>query len=340
MNISVLRGRVAAVVMSFGLMSAPACAGELRAAVARTDVFARVEPEQKLRLVRALQAQGEVVAMTGDGVNDVPALHRANIGVAVGAGTDVAKEAADMGILDNRLSTIVAAVEEGRVMFANIKSVITFLLSDSLAELVMLIPAIVMGWPLPLLATQILWINLIGDSFPSLALTVEPAHGNVMHDKPQVGKTALFSRQRSLLVLLISGCAGIGGLLIFWYVWSYSQDMVLARSVVFTALAVKTLVYVFSIRSLEQALFAMNPFRNRWLLVAVAAGLVLQVAVVYVPALQRVFQTTALGTAEWILVAVFALALVVLIEAVKGVFIWRKKHHRGPLLGEVRVRYT
>lgn len=296
---------------------------ELRGRVEHTVLFARIDPIQKLRIVEALQANGEVVAMTGDGVNDAPALKRSDIGVVVSGATDVAKETADMVLLDDNFSTIVAAVEEGRGIFSNLRKVILYLLSDSFSEVILVLGSLLFGIPLPLTAAQILWINLITDGFPQLALTVEPKDKELMNQPPRSPREPLVDSEIKLLILLISVVTGVFTLAAFYLFWTnyYGGNESLARSIAFAMLGVDSLIYVFSARSLQRPIWETPIFSNTWLVIAVAGGFAFQLIALYAPFLQRFLETHPLSLLEWFVVIFQAFLVIVVVEAVKWWFI-------------------
>jgi len=270
---------------------------ELEDVVEEVAIYARVSPEHKLKIVQALQNRKHIVAMTGDGVNDAPALRKANIGIAMGiTGTDVAKEAADMILLDDNFATIVAAVEEGRIIYDNIRKFIKFLLSTNSAELWVMLLAPFLGMPLPLLPLQILWMNLVTDGLPALALSVEPAERDTMRRPPSLPTESIFGRGMGrdvvwvgLLVSLVS--LGLG----YWY-WSTAR--INWQTMVFTTLTFSQMATVLAVRSERDSLFRIGLLTNKPLLGAVALMVVLQLAVVYVPFLQGFLMTTALSAGD------------------------------------------
>ena len=292
-------------------------------AVREMSVYARVNPEHKLRIVQALQRGGATVAMTGDGVNDAPALKTADIGVAMGiTGTDVSKEAADMVLADDNFATIVAAVEEGRAIFSNIRKFLRYLLSSNIGEVmtmffgVLLADAIGLapqdggGVALPLLATQILWINLVTDGAPALALGVDPADAGTMARPPRPRGEGVITRRMWAGIFLVGAVMAAGTLLVLdaslpGGLVEGSGDLRHAQTMAFTTLTMFQLFNVFNARSDERSAFN-GLFANRWLWAAVALSLLLHAAVVYVPVLQQAFSTVALGTIDWLACAAVA----------------------------------
>ena len=270
---------------------------ELRRTVQRTAVFARVSPEHKLRIVQALQTNGDVVAMTGDGVNDAPALRRADIGVAMGiTGTEVSKEAADMVLRDDNFATIVAAVEEGRVIYDNIRKFIKYLLSSNSGELWVMLIAPFLGLPLPLLPLQILWINLVTDGLPALALAVEPPERHAMQRPPVPAKESILGR--GLLPQVIWGglVLGLTPLAMGYYFHQIGHEG--WRTMVFTTLTLSQLAVVLSFRSERDSFFSIGPLTNAALLFIVAFTVLLQMMVTYMPFWQRVLKTHPLSGVE------------------------------------------
>ncbi|MFN8511159.1 MAG: cation-translocating P-type ATPase [Thermomicrobiales bacterium] len=307
---------------------------ELRRLAREVSVYARVNPEHKLRIVEALKREGAIVAMTGDGVNDAPALKKADIGVAMGiTGTDVSKEAADIILTDDNFATIVAAIEEGRAIFANIRKFLRYLLSSNVGEVLTMFLAVVLGGALglrdpaggavllPLLAAQILWINLVTDGAPALALAVDPAAPDVMRRPPRAaGEGVLTARMwagiafvglvTAAATLLVFDAALPGGLI------AGNGDILHARTMAFTTLVLAQLFNVFNARSDTRSAFV-GLFRNRWLWGAVALSLALQLLPLYAPPLQRAFATTALGLRDWLVCLAAASAVLWLREASK-----------------------
>lgn len=299
---------------------------EFNSIVEKIKVYARVSPHHKSRIVDAWQDKGEVVAMTGDGVNDAPALKSADIGVALGSGTEVAKETADIVLLDNNFKTIITAVEQGRVIYENIRKVILYLISDSFSEVIIIAGSLIIGLPVPLVAAQILWINLVTDGFPDVALTLEPKEKNIMKEPPRRKDEPLLNSEIKILIAVISIASGIMSLIVFWYVLQVTGEFTKASTIAFSILAVDSLIYVFSVRSLRHSISLKNIFSNKYLIGAVLLGSFFQIAAIYHPFLQKVLQTVPLNLYDWSLVLFVCMMEVVIIECVKYWFIIKKKN--------------
>jgi Ca2+-transporting ATPase len=266
---------------------------ELLDIVASTQVFARVSPEHKLRIINALQTKGEIAAMTGDGVNDAPALKKADIGVAMGiTGTDVSKEAADMVLLDDNFATIVAAVEEGRTIYDNIRKFIQYTLSSNMGEIIVMLFAPFVNMPLPLLPLQILWINLVTDGLPGLALGVEKAERNTMRRPPYPPNENIFARGLGANILWVGALMGVVSLGCGFFYWKAGNPI--WQTMIFTTLTLSEMGYVMGIRSFRDSLFRIGIFSNRALLGAVGLTTLLQIAVIYLPFFQNLLGTMAL----------------------------------------------
>ena len=269
----------------------------LEKAVGEVSVYARVSPQHKLSIVRALQSQGHIVAMTGDGVNDAPALKQADIGVAMGVtGTDVAKEAADMVLMDDNFATIVAAAREGRVIYDNVRKFINYTLTGNCGELWVILLAPLLGMPLPLLPLQILWINLLADGLLALALGVEPAERGIMRRPPNAPNENIFSRGVGRDIIWIGALLGLVLLAIAYGYWSHGRAI--WQTMVFTTLAFSRMGLAQAMRSGREPLFSMSLLANKPLLGAVFLTFGLQMMVVYVPFLQTIFKTTGLAAAD------------------------------------------
>ena len=270
---------------------------ELTDIVEDVPVYARVSPEHKLKIVEALQRRGHVVAMTGDGVNDAPALKKAHIGVTMGvAGTDVAKEAADIVLLDDNFTTIVAAVEEGRVIYDNLRKFIKYALAGNAGEIWVMLFAPLAGMPLPLLPLQILWVNLVTDGLPGLALTVEPAERDAMKRRPYRMHESIFAEGMAWQIIWIGLLVGLVSLAMGYWYWNAGRPE--WQTIVFTTLTLSQMANVLAIRSSKDSLFRIGLFSNKPLVLVVLLTFLLQVALIYVPFCQTIFATTPLSALD------------------------------------------
>jgi P-type Ca2+ transporter type 2C len=319
---------------------------QLRQAVRETDVFARVSPEHKMRIVDALQANGQVVAMTGDGVNDAPAIKRADIGVAMGiTGTDVAKGAADMVLTDDNYASIVSAVEQGRIIYANIRKFVFFLLSSNVAEIMIIFLATLAGFPAPLTAIQLLWLNLVTDGAPALALAMEKGDPDTMEQSPRPKDEPIINKamrlglgiQTVIQTLAVLAAFGLG------LAWSlegglpagqnpilglmsqtwFDADIRVAQTMAFLTLSLAELFRAYTVRSEKASLFSIGVFSNRYMQYAVGLSVSLLLLVALTPFLQPIFDTAPLRPVEWL--AVLGLALLPAItEEVTKFFLRRR----------------
>ncbi|MBU4022800.1 HAD-IC family P-type ATPase, partial [Patescibacteria group bacterium] len=302
---------------------------EFKKRVKDIQIYARVEPEHKMRIVRAWQERGEVVAMTGDGINDAPALKQADIGVALGSGTSVAKETSDLVLLNNSFSVIVYAIEEGRAILDNIRKVITYLLTDSFTEVILIGGSMLIAklygqvWFLPLTAVQILWINLIEDGPPSIALAFEPKENDLMKMKPRGHKVKLLTKEMKIIIFTIGIITDLMLLGLFAWFCLKGLDIRYIRTMIFAALAIDSLIYVFSCKSLRKGLFHINIFSNKVLIGGWIFGMVALIGAVHLPALNHLLGTIPLHIADWYILASLGIIELLLIEAVKHYFIVR-----------------
>ena len=291
---------------------------EFKKNIMRYSVFARVTPEHKVEIVKAFQGTGAVVAMTGDGVNDAPALKNADIGIAMGLnGTDVAKNAADMVLTDDNFVTIVEAVKYGRTIFNNIKKAIHFLIATNVGEIVTIFLGLLIGMKSPLLAIQLLWINLITDSLPAIALGLENPDKNIMAEKPRNPKKSLFADGLWEKIVIEGSMIGILNLLAFSIGKSlYSLEV--GRTMAFVSLGLLELVHSFNIRS-EESIFRTGLFQNKYLVMAFLGGAFLQTIVVIVPQFADIFKLTNLNGTQWLYTVGISLTPVLLMEVQKFV---------------------
>jgi Ca2+-transporting ATPase len=281
--------------------------------VTRVSVYARASPEHKTRIVSGLQKKGEIVAMTGDGVNDAPALKMADIGVAMGiTGTDVSKESSDMIITDDNFASIVAAVEEGRGIYDNIRKVLLFLLSCNMSEVLFILFAILFGWPAPLLALQILWINLVTDSFPALALDTEPKEPGIMKRKPRDPKERAITKDMGISIGISAIIITIGSLFMFWY--TLPRGIEYARTMALTTMIMFQMWTAIAYRSTTHTMSEIGWFSNPRLLGAIALSIFLMLPLIYIPQVQAVFGTTYLGGLEWLEIILLSCTGLIVIE--------------------------
>jgi magnesium-transporting ATPase (P-type) len=301
---------------------------ELDRDLQNVNIYARVAPEHKLRIVKRLRAQGEVVAVTGDGVNDAPALSEAHLGIAMGrSGTDVAREASDMVLADDNFATITAAVEEGRVIFSNIRKVTFFLLSTAVGEIIVIFAAILAGLPLPFVAAQILWVNLVTNGLQDVALAFEPGEPGLLRRPPRARSEGILTvrileRLGAVGLVLAAGTLGM-----FWWTLESTGDLDLARTVAMTQMVVFQFFHVFNSRSLDRSIFVIPLLSNRFLFVSLLAALGAHLAALHLPILQTVFRTQPLSPSQWGLIALVASTVLIGGELDK----WRSRRRRHPL---------
>jgi ATPase, P-type (transporting), HAD superfamily, subfamily IC len=302
---------------------------EFNEKINRYRVFARVSPEHKVRIVRAFQSQGNIVSMTGDGVNDAPSLKRADIGVAMGiTGTDVSKGASDMILTDDNFTTIVAAIAEGRNIYNNIRKSVVFLLSCNLGEIVSIFASVLFFWPVPLMPTQILWINLITDTFPAIALGIDPGDPEIMKRKPRNPKESFFAGGAAIRAVLGGTLIGLLTLTAFYFglneygysMWSRTipeQVLTYAETMAFVVLAVSQLFYSLAMRHPQQSIFRIGLFSNKYLTGAIVLGMALQFAVISIPVLSGAFHVQMLSLWDWGIVIAFSLVPLIVNECIK-----------------------
>jgi Ca2+-transporting ATPase len=299
---------------------------EIDSLLERTYIFARVSPQHKLRIVERLKNSGHIVAVTGDGVNDAPALRAAHLGVAMGeTGTDVAREASDMVLSDDNFATITAAIEEGRIVFSNIRKVTFFLLSTAAGEMIVILAAVIMNWPLPFVAVQILWINLVTNGLQDVALAFEPGEKGIINRKPRPVKEGILTGR------LVGRLGGVGLVLaagtawMFW--WTMEEtggNLEVARTVAMTQMVVFQFFHVFNCRSLDRSIFSVNFFSNKFLFLSVSAALLAHLAVLQFGFLQTIFKTVPLTTEQWLMIVLVGTLVIIGGEIDKVVNRWRK----------------
>jgi Ca2+-transporting ATPase len=294
-------------------------AEDLKQIVEETSVYARVAPKHKLQIVQALQSNGQVVAMTGDGVNDAPALRQSHIGVAMGiTGTDVSKEASQMVLLDDNFATIVGAVEEGRIVYDNIRKFVKYTLTSNAGEIWVMVLGPLLGMPLPLLPLQILWVNLVTDGLPGLALAVEKGERDTMRRPPYPPGEPIFSGGMGFDVAWIGLLMGIVSLAMGYWVWAFAAaDEIHWRTIVFTVLTLAQMGNALATRSSRDSLFQIGVFSNKALIGSVLLTFALQVGVIYWRPLQTVFKTTGLTATELALCIALSTVVFWAIEARK-----------------------
>ena len=293
--------------------------------VKAVSVYARVSPQHKLRITQQLLKHGEVVAVTGDGVNDAPALKAAHIGIAMGTGTDVAKEASDAVLADDNFASIFAAVEEGRVVYDNIKKVTLFLISCGFGELIAIVATLLMGFPIPYIAAQILWLNLVTNGLQDVALAFEPAEKGVLCRSPRPSKEGILTSliiQRTFLMGIIMAA---GTVLIFISNLSSGVPLQQARTVALTTMVFFQFYQALNCRSETLSIFRMNPIANPFLFLSMIAAFFAHLAVLYVPALQWVFRTVPLTAKEWVSIGAITITIVIAVEIDKWIRRRRKK---------------
>jgi Ca2+-transporting ATPase len=281
------------------------------------QIFARVSPAHKLKIVGAWQARGAVVAMTGDGVNDAPALKKADIGVALGSGTEVAKEASDLVLLDDNFATIVESIRQGRTVFDNMKRTALYLLAGNFSESILILGSILLGLPLAILPAQILWINLVTDSLPAFSPAFEPSRPEVMKRKPRPKQSSIFNLQDWAVLLVIGFLTGPILLGLYWWFFYQGIELDRLRTLIFAGVTLLSLVYIFSIRVLSEPIWRLSLFSNRVLLWGAGFGWLTLISGVYFPPFQRLLRTVPLSLSDWAILAVLGAILIGAIEITK-----------------------
>lgn len=298
---------------------------ELRKVATSVCLYARVSPHHKLRIVQALQQNGEVVAMIGDGVNDAPALQTSDVGIALGSGTDAAREASDIILLDNSLKTVLKTIEEGRIMFNNIRRIFIYLISDSFAELFLFIVTISFGLPIPLLATQLLWINVVEDGLPNIALTTERDRYGIMQEPPRDPHEPILTpamKQWLIFIFFVTGLTAVG---LYAGFLGQTENITLARTAVFALSCFDSLLLVLCIRSLKTSILHKRTFSNNAINGSIVAGLILLMIAIYVPGMQKIMGTTSIGWGQWSIIIAAGLMEITLIEFAKYLIFTHKK---------------
>ncbi|MFX0067783.1 MAG: calcium-transporting P-type ATPase, PMR1-type [Promethearchaeota archaeon] len=294
---------------------------ELERIIDRVAVFARVSPKHKMRIVKVFKKKKQIVAMTGDGVNDAPALKSAEIGVAMGiTGTEVTKEASDMVLTDDNFASIVAAIEEGRMIYDNISKVVRYLISTNFGEILTLFIGTLIGLPLPVIAIQILWINLVTDGLPALALGLEPGEPDIMQRKPRDPREEILSKKSLIYAIGVGAIMCIGTLALFVYglnLFPPDPEFRGSRTIAFTVLMMFQMFSVLNFRSEKNSLFKIGALTNKYLIGAVFSSILLQLAVIYVPFLQGVFGTLPIGLFEWVLIVLVSSSVFIVVEIQK-----------------------
>jgi Ca2+-transporting ATPase len=297
---------------------------ELTRNAERISVYARVSPQHKVRIVNIFRNKGHVVAMTGDGVNDAPALKRADIGAAMGiSGTDVAKSASEMVLADDNFATIVGAVREGRVIYENIKKAVYFLLSCNIGEIFSILFAILFQLPVPLLAIQILWVNLVTDSFPALALGMEPAEPGIMKRQPRKKTEGIFVKGMKLTILVEGFLIGAFTIIAFYVGAYWSGSVEQGRTMAFATLSLSQLFHVFNFRSVKDSIFEKGLILNKFLIGASIFSGLIQLAVMFIPVFQPVFKVVPLDFNHWLIIFVLTASVIPLVEIWKLAFLRR-----------------
>jgi len=294
---------------------------ELKAQLKKNNIFARVEPKHKIRIVDALQEEEEVVAMTGDGVNDAPAIRSADIGIALGSGSEVTKETADIVLLDDNFKTIVEAIKQGRTIFDNIKKIVLFLLSDTFTEFILIGIAILVGLPLPILAAQILWVNIIEDTLPAMALAYEKPKKKILRERARGHKAIILDKEIKFLVFIVGIMNDLILFGLFFWLWRANFDLIYIRTMIFVGLGIGTFFYVFSCKNLKKSIWRYNPFDNWFLNISIIIGWLLFLIPLYIPFFQKILRVVPLKPTDWLILVSLGIINLILIELGKLIFI-------------------
>lgn len=308
--------------------------------VRAVNIYARVSPEHKLKLVETLKGQGHIVAVTGDGVNDAPALQAAHLGVAMGkAGTDVAREASDMVLADDNFSSITNAVREGRVVFSNIRKVTYFLLSTGVGLVITILSALFGPWPLPYVAAQVLWINLVTKGLQDVSLAFEPGEPGLLQEPPRSPKEGVINKPVLMRMIGFGIYMAIGTLAVFWWVVQQDVSLELSRSVAMTQMVMFQFFHVFNCRSMHRSLFQMNPLGNPYLLGSVGLALLAHLGILHLSWLQTVFRTEPLSPGIWIIIVAVS-ATILLVSEIDKIFIRRSRKNDADKSGREQENNT
>ena len=297
---------------------------ELERISPKIKIYARTDPKDKLRIVKAWQKRGEVVAMTGDGVNDAPALRKADIGIGLGSGTEVAKEASDLILLTDGFNIIVRAIEQGRIILDNIRKSISYVLADSFTSVILVGFSVILGWPLPILWVQILWNNIIEDTLPVISYAFEPAEKGVMKRKPESPKSPLLTKEMRVLIFGTGLIDEFLSLILFWVLWKLiGLDLSYVRTMVFGAICLDTAFVIFCYKNLRKNIWRINFFNNKFLLISSALVFVIFALSIYLPPFQVLLHTVPLGIGSWLTLLGIGIVSMFLIESTKWYFISR-----------------
>jgi Ca2+-transporting ATPase len=297
---------------------------QFRNAIKKVNVFSRVTPKMKARIIKELQEQGEIVAMTGDGVNDAPALKKADIGISMGIiGTDVARESSEMVLADDNFASIVNAVEEGRIVFQNVRQTSFFLITTNVAEDVTIVSALAMGLALPMLPIQLLYLNLVTDTFPAIGLAMEPGHHDVLNQPPRNKKERILNKELIPFLILMAGLMVVGTIPLFRHFLPQGLDK--ARTVAFATMSMFQLFNIFNMRSLKKSLFKIGLFSNKWVLYALGGSFLLMLGVIFLPGISDVFSFVPLTIVELAMITLITSSVLVAGEVYKFIRYRNKK---------------